>query len=94
LEIYPFLDEPTASLDPNTEYEIYDIFRSILADKMGLIITHRLALCHLADRIILLESGKILEEGDHEQLMQLRGKYYQMFTRQASSYLEQSPSNC
>jgi ATP-binding cassette subfamily B protein len=88
------LDEPTASLDPNTEYEIYDIFRSILADKMGLIITHRLALCHLADRIILLESGKILEEGNHEQLMQLRGKYYQMFTRQASSYLEQSPSNC
>ena len=88
------LDEPTASLDPNTEYEIYDIFRSILADKMGLIITHRLALCHLADRIILLESGKILEEGNHEQLMQLQGKYYQMFTRQASSYLEQSPSNC
>lgn len=88
------LDEPTASLDPNTEYEIYDIFRSILADKMGLIITHRLALCHLADRIILLESGKILEEGDHEQLMQLEGKYYQMFTRQASSYLEQSPTNC
>jgi ATP-binding cassette subfamily B protein len=82
------LDEPTASIDPNTEYEIYEIFRQILENKIVLIITHRLALCHLADRIIVLEGGEIQEQGTQEELLKREGKYYQMYMRQASGYLK------
>ncbi|ELS05033.1 ABC-type bacteriocin/lantibiotic exporter with N-terminal double-glycine peptidase domain, partial [Xenococcus sp. PCC 7305] len=79
-------DEPTAALDPKTEYEIYQLFRRIAANKIAIVISHRLALAKLADRIIVLENGKIIETGTHEQLMALEGQYNFMFTRQASNY--------
>ncbi len=79
-------DEPTAALDPKTEHEIYQLFRRIASDKIALVISHRLALAKLADRIIVLENSRIIETGTHDQLMAMKGQYYLMFTRQASSY--------
>lgn len=79
-------DEPTAALDAKTEYEIYQIFRTLAANKMAVVISHRLALCKLADRILVLENGQIIEEGTHQELIKNKESYYLMFARQASSY--------
>ncbi|MBV8887941.1 MAG: ABC transporter ATP-binding protein, partial [Chroococcidiopsidaceae cyanobacterium CP_BM_RX_35] len=80
-------DEPTAALDPKTEHEIYNIFRTIATGRMAVVVSHRLALAKIANRIVVLENGKILETGTHDELMVLQGRYYSMFSRQASSYL-------
>ncbi len=79
-------DEPTAALDPKTEHEIYQLFRRIATGKIAIVISHRLALAKMADRIIVLENGEIIETGTHEQLMAINGQYHLMFTRQASNY--------
>jgi ATP-binding cassette subfamily B protein len=79
-------DEPTGALDPKTEHEIYQLFGKIATDKIAVVISHRLALAKLADRIIVLENGKIIETGTHQELMARGGQYHLMFTRQASSY--------
>ena len=79
-------DEPTAALDPKTEHEIYQLFRRIATGKIAIVISHRLALAKMADRIIVLENGGIIETGTHEQLMAINGQYHLMFTRQASNY--------
>lgn len=80
-------DEPTAALDPKNEHEIYQIFRAIARGRMAVVVSHRLALAKMADRIIVLEHGSVVEEGSHEQLMAKAGAYHMMFTRQMSSYL-------
>ncbi|MBA3921110.1 MAG: ABC transporter ATP-binding protein [Nostocaceae cyanobacterium] len=79
-------DEPTAALDPKTENEIYDIFRTIATNRMAVVVSHRLALAKQADRIVVLENGKIIETGTHDELLALGGQYCVMFTRQAASY--------
>lgn len=79
-------DEPTAALDPKNEHEIYRIFRTIAQGRMAVVVSHRLALAKLCDRIIVLEHGQILESGAHQELMNQGGRYHSMFTRQASSY--------
>jgi ATP-binding cassette, subfamily B, bacterial len=82
------LDEPTAALDPKNEHEIYQILRAIAQGRMTLVVSHRLALAKLADRIVVLEQGKILEIGTHTQLMANGSRYCEMFTRQASTYID------
>ena len=79
-------DEPTAAPDPKTEHEIYQLFRRIATGKIAIVISHRLALAKMADRIIVLENGGIIETGTHEQLMAMGRQYHLMFTRQASNY--------
>ncbi|MDJ0703395.1 MAG: ABC transporter ATP-binding protein [Leptolyngbyaceae cyanobacterium MO_188.B28] len=80
-------DEPTAALDPKNEHEIYQIFQAIAKGRMTVVVSHRLALAKMADRIIVLEHGQIVEEGSHEELMAREGNYHMMFSRQKSSYL-------
>jgi ABC-type multidrug transport system fused ATPase/permease subunit len=84
------LDEPTASLDAIAEQEIYNQFDDLRKDKTTIFVSHRLSSATSADKIIVLENGQILEEGDHKQLMAKEGRYYELFTTQAKHYVEAS----
>ncbi len=88
------LDEPTASLDAKQEYELFQHFEKLTREKTTILISHRLSSARLVDRIFFLEAGRVAEEGSHEELMQLDGRYAAMFRRQASSYLEEAPVFC
>ncbi len=80
------LDEPTAALDARSEFEVFQRFAELTAGKMALFISHRFSTVRMADRIVVLENGKIAEEGSHEQLASLGGRYAEMFEMQAASY--------
>ena len=80
------LDEPTAALDARSEYEVFQRFAELTAGKMALFISHRFSTVRMADRIVVLEGGRIAEEGDHEKLTRLGGRYAEMFELQAASY--------
>ena len=80
------LDEPTASLDARSEYEIFQRFAELTQGRMALLISHRFSTVRMADRIVVLEDGRIAEEGSHQQLVALGGRYSGMFELQASSY--------
>jgi ATP-binding cassette, subfamily B, bacterial len=80
------LDEPTAALDARSELEVFQRFAELTAGKMALLISHRFSTVRMADRIVVLEGGKLIEEGDHLQLMALGGRYAEMFEMQAASY--------
>jgi ATP-binding cassette subfamily B protein len=80
------LDEPTAALDARSEFEVFQRFAELTAGKMALFISHRFSTVRSADRIIVLENGKIAEEGSHDQLARLGGRYAELFEMQASSY--------
>ena len=80
------LDEPTASLDARSEYEVFQRFAELTEGKMALLISHRFSTVRMADRIVVLENGRIAEQGNHAQLMALGGRYSGMFELQASSY--------
>ena len=80
------LDEPTAALDARSEYEVFQRFAELTAGKMALFISHRFSTVRMADRIVVLEKGKIAEEGSHDQLARLGGRYKEMFELQAASY--------
>ncbi|MBQ8431417.1 MAG: ABC transporter ATP-binding protein [Clostridia bacterium] len=85
------LDEPTASLDPIAEQEIYNQFDALRADKTTLFVSHRLSSATTADQIIVLENGQLIENGTHEALMAAGGKYYELFSTQAKRYLSSRP---
>lgn len=80
------LDEPTAALDARSEFEVFHRFAELTAGKMALFISHRFSTVRSADRILVLENGKIAEEGTHDQLAGMGGRYAEMFEMQASSY--------
>jgi ATP-binding cassette subfamily B protein len=80
------LDEPTAALDARSEMEVFERFAELTEGKMALLISHRFSTVRMADRIVVLEGGKLVEEGSHEQLMALGGRYAAMFEMQAASY--------
>lgn len=80
------LDEPTAALDPIAESEVYQNYQKYCKDKTSLFISHRLASTRFSDRIILLQDGKILEMGTHEELLAAGREYAKMFAVQASYY--------
>jgi len=80
------LDEPTASLDARSEYEVFCRFAELTAGRMALLISHRFSTVRMADRILVLENGSILEQGTHDQLMHLNARYAEMFELQAAGY--------
>ena len=80
------LDEPTASLDARSEHEVFQRFAELTANKMSLLISHRFSTVRMADRILVLESGRIAEQGSHLELMRSAGRYAEMFELQAANY--------
>lgn len=81
------LDEPTASLDPKAEVDIYKQFQKVAQGKTTIFISHRLGICKLADRIIVLSNGRIAEEGTHHQLMSNNNHYARMYRLQSQWYI-------
>ncbi|MFI6449657.1 ABC transporter ATP-binding protein [Kitasatospora sp. NPDC050543] len=79
-------DEPTSALDPRAEQAAYDRIRELAADRTVILITHRLGSTQHADRIIVLDHGRVLEEGTHASLLAAEGEYAAMWTTQASAY--------
>ena len=80
------LDEPTSSLDARAEYEVFTHFRTLTGGKTAIFVSHRFSTVRLADRIFVLEHGKIIESGSHAELMQLDGHYAELFNLQAEAY--------
>ncbi len=80
------LDEPTAALDAKSELEVFERFAELTLGKMALLISHRFSTVRMADRIVVLAGGQLVEEGDHARLMALGGRYAEMFEMQAASY--------
>ena len=80
------LDEPTASLDARSEREVFERFAELAAGKTTLLISHRFSTVRMADRILVLEGGRITEQGTHSQLLLRGGRYSEMFSMQAANY--------
>lgn len=82
------LDEPTAALDPRAEQEIYNQFEGLSRGKTTVFVSHRLSSATIASKIIVIDQGCVIEEGTHSELMQKKGKYYELFSIQAQRYSE------
>jgi ATP-binding cassette subfamily B protein len=80
------LDEPTAAIDAKAEYEIFNNIFEHYQDRTTLIVSHRFSTVRRADRIVVVDKGKIVEEGSHKDLMKIKGLYHEMFTKQAEGY--------
>lgn len=84
--IFYILDEPSSSLDAESEDELFKQFEIMYKNKGALLVSHRLSNIQTADYIIALDNTKIIEEGTHEELLAKQGKYYNMYSLQASKY--------
>jgi ATP-binding cassette, subfamily B, bacterial len=80
------LDEPTAALDARAEYEVFVRFNQLMAGRMAVVISHRFSTVRMADRIVVLGDGRVLEEGTHEGLLARDGLYAELFEMQAAGY--------
>jgi ATP-binding cassette subfamily B protein len=80
------LDEPTASLDARAEHEVFQRFSDLTKGKTAVLISHRFSTVRMADRIIVLDNGEILESGTHEELLRKNGHYAELFNLQAKGY--------
>jgi ATP-binding cassette subfamily B protein len=80
------LDEPTASLDAENELQVFQRFRELAEDRMAVLISHRFSTVRMADRIFVIEDGRVTERGTHAELLALDGTYARLFTLQAESY--------
>lgn len=83
---FVILDEPSSALDPVAEDMIFRSFKEICCDRGGILVSHRLSSIIMVDKILLLESGKIIESGTHDELMNAHGKYAEMYSIQANKY--------
>lgn len=80
------LDEPTSAIDAQAEFEIFNHFRAITQNQMVLLISHRFSTVRMADKILVIENGEVIEQGTHEELLQLGGRYAKLFLLQAAGY--------
>jgi ATP-binding cassette, subfamily B, bacterial len=80
------LDEPTAALDPRAEFEVFERFRDLTRGRMSVVISHRFSTARMADRILVLRGGELVEDGTHEELLLFGGLYAELFGMQAAAY--------
>ena len=80
------LDEPTASLDARAEFEVFQRFADLTRGRMAVLISHRFSTVRMADRILVLDGGEIIEQGTHQQLVAASGRYAELFELQAAGY--------
>ncbi|NCN08910.1 MAG: ABC transporter ATP-binding protein [Leptospira sp.] len=80
------LDEPTSAMDAEAEMNIFNHFRSLTADQMVILISHRFSTVRIADQIMVMNAGSIIEQGTHEKLLELEGRYSHLFHLQAEGY--------
>lgn len=80
------LDEPTATLDARAEYEVFRRFAELTKGRMAVLISHRFSTVRMADRILVLQNGRIREQGTHNSLVALGGQYAELFELQAAGY--------
>jgi ATP-binding cassette subfamily B protein len=80
------LDEPTSALDAEAEYEVFQRFGELIGDRIAVLISHRFSTVRMADRIVVLSDGKIIELGSHQELIALDGAYARLFNLQAEGY--------
>ncbi len=80
------LDEPTAALDARAEHEVFQRFADLTAGKTAVLISHRFSTVRMADRILVMENGQLLEIGSHDELLLKDGKYAELFNLQAAGY--------
>ncbi|MEH2199076.1 ABC transporter ATP-binding protein [Nostoc sp.] len=80
------LDEPTSAIDAQAEFEIFNHFRTVTKNQMVLLISHRFSTVRMADKILVIENGEVIEQGTHEELLHLGGRYAKLFMLQAAGY--------
>jgi ATP-binding cassette subfamily B protein len=80
------LDEPTSALDPEAEAAIFAELKENLKGRIGIVISHRFSTVRIADRIAVINDGQIAEIGSHEELLEARGRYAELFELQAAGY--------
>jgi ATP-binding cassette, subfamily B, bacterial len=80
------LDEPTSALDARAEYEVFQRFAALTKGKTAVLISHRFSTVRMADRILVLQQGELIESGSHQELIEMNGKYAELFALQAKGY--------